>query len=500
MSGGKRKPRDIFVRQLTRRSELSRFAPDTYLSQLEDVRSPGKAKDRVLPLTAKQVGNTVEGSVQREGETLRSSSRLLLGISSLWLGLGLLFDGLTTLVLPFHVGTVLGEHHRGSVLGAIGLAGLAAGMLVQPIVGAASDRLQSRWRRRGMIGVGLAATLVALAAFGASRSLVTILLGYTAVQAAAAIAQAGQQGFIPDLVSSQHRGKAAGWKGFMDVGGATLGFVVLGQLLGGRTVWPALGAIAVTLILTFLPTVWLVREPAQPPVPEPTASVLSAFRIDHRRHAMFVRLVASRFLFLLGTFAVGRFFLFFIENRLGLRGDEAAPVAGMLLGTLALLTALAAPLAGWAADRLGRLPPMWIGAAASAIGVLGLVAADSVGWILLSGGLMAVGSAAFSTANWALTADVVPRVESARFFGLANVGTAGAAAAAGLFGPLVDVGNAASPGRGYTALFLGVSVVFVLSGLTIRGLSVPMSQVRPPRRAEPMGAGEAEEEGSSSLT
>jgi MFS family permease len=442
-----------------------------------------------LPLTAWQVGNVVVvGGVRRGRERLRCSARLLLGISSFWLGLGLLLDGLTTLVLPFHVGAIVGNEHRGSVLGAITVAGLAAGMLVQPVAGAASDRLRSSWRRRGTIGVGVAVTLVALAAFGASRSLVTVLLGYLAVQAAAAIAQAAQQGFIPDLVASEHRGKAAGWKGFMDVGGATLGFVVLGQLLGGRTVWPALGAIAAALVLTFLLTVWLVREPTQPPAPPPAAAVLSAFRIDYRRHAAFVRLVGSRFLFLLGTFAVGRFFLFFIEDRLGLRGGEAAPVAGMLLGTLALLTAVSAPLAGWAADRVGRLPLMWIGAAASAIGVLGLVASDSVGRILLFGGLMAVGSAAFSTANWALTADVVPSTESARFLGLANAGTAGAAAAAGLFGPLVDVGNAASPGRGYTALFLAVSVVFVLSGLTIRGLPTPMRAVRPGRRPGAMAA------------
>jgi MFS family permease len=99
-----------------------------------------------------------------------------------------------------------------------------------------------------------------------------------------------------------------------------------------------------------------------------------------------------------------------------------------------------------------------------------------------------VGSAAFSTANWALTADVVPTLESARFFGLANVGTAGAAAAAGLFGPLVDLGNAASPGRGYTALFLAASVIFVLSGLTIRRLPARMSPVHPRRRAETVGA------------
>jgi MFS family permease len=477
---------DVLTRRLTRDRELSSFAPDTYLSQLEGCERRSEASS--VALTARLIGNVVVGGVRRGQGNLSFSSRLLLGISGFWLGLGLLLDGLTTLVLPFQVGAVLGNEHRGGVLGAIALAGLATGMLVQPVAGAVSDRLRSSWRRRGTIGFGVAVTLVALAAFGASRSLVTILLGYMAVQAAAAIAQAAQQGLIPDLVSIQHRGKAAGWKGFMDVGGATLGFVVLGQLLAGRSVWPALGAIAAALVLTFLLTVWLIQEPAQPPTPEPGAAVLSAFRIDYRRHAAFVRLVGSRFLFLLGTFAVGRFFLFFIEDRLGLGGGEAAPVAGMLLGALALLTAMAAPLAGWGADRVGRLPLMWIGAAASAIGVLGLVPSDSVGRILFFGGLMAVGSAAFSTANWALTADVVPTLESARFFGLANVGTAGAAAAAGLFGPLVDLGNAASPGRGYTALFLAASVIFVLSGLTIRRLPARMSPVHPRRRAETVGA------------
>ena len=88
---------------------------------------------------------------------------------------------------------------------------------------------------------------------------------------------------------------------------------------------------------------------------------------------------------------------------------------------------------------------------------------------------MAFGSSAFAAANWALTADVAPPDEAARFLGLANIGTAGAAAAAGLFGPLVDWGNGATPGMGYTALFAAAGVAFIASALAVRGVVGPQT-------------------------
>jgi MFS family permease len=113
---------------------------------------------------------------------------------------------------------------------------------------------------------------------------------------------------------------------------------------------------------------------------------------------------------------------------------------------------------------------MLIGALLSAAGVGLLITATSSWDILLFGGLMAVGSATFSTANWALVADLAPPAEAARFLGLANIGTAGAAAAAGLLGPVVDWANASSPGDGYTTLFVAAIVAFLASGLALRGL------------------------------
>jgi MFS family permease len=114
------------------------------------------------------------------------------------------------------------------------------------------------------------------------------------------------------------------------------------------------------------------------------------------------------------------------------------------------------------------MPLMVAGALLSALGVALLMVAASQPQIILFGSLMALGSAAFASANWALTADLVPAEQAAHFFGLANFGTAGAAAAAGLFGPLIDWANGQAGGSGYTLLFGLAAVLFVATILPLR--------------------------------
>jgi MFS family permease len=186
------------------------------------------------------------------------------------------------------------------------------------------------------------------------------------------------------------------------------------------------------------------------PLSAPTRFRLrDAFRVDHRAHRTFVMLVTARFLFLLGASVVGRFFLLFVADRLHLDPARAAEQAGALLGALTLVTLLAGPAAGWLADRIGRVTVMTWGALCGAVGPVLLIWAHSPWQILLFGSVMSVGTALFTAANWASTADVVPGAEAGRFLGLANFGTMGAAAVAGLLGPLVDIGNRQEPGAGY---------------------------------------------------
>jgi MFS family permease len=426
--------------------------------------------------------------------------RLLFGVNVFWLALSLLGEGLNTLVLPTLLIASVDQAIRATALGTLTFAGLLLSMMVQPVAGMLSDRQRVRTGRRPLLALGAAGMLLGLALLGISQALLIIFLAYTLVQVAAALAQTAQQAWLPDLVPIVFRGTAAGIKGLMDLGGAMLAFILLGALLGRGQVGPALlamgGIVALTLLLTWV----LVRErSAREPVEAipfrrlPGGQLFAAFQFDRHQHCDFAWLIAARFLFLLGTYAVGRFFLFFVADRLRLDAAQAAEQAGGLLAVLTLITALAAPLAGWTADRLGRVPLMLLGAGLSAIGTLLLVFAGSSATILIFGGLMALGSAAFSSANWALSADLAPPAEAARFLGLANIGTAGAVAAAGLFGPLVDGLNNTTPGTGYLALFVVGAALAGLGGCAAaqvrqpaanRAPSVPIEmmpgQVRPP--------------------
>ena len=401
--------------------------------------------------------------------------RLLLGISVFWLALSALFDGVNTLVLPFQLSGLVGQNNQATILGILTFVGLLAGALIQPIAGTFSDRLRPILGRKGFIGIGLILSLISLFSFVSFHSIPGALIGYVAIQVSASIAQAGQQGLLPDLASENQRGLASGLKGFMDLTGAMLGFVILGQLLGSGGSLSAIGMIAALLVIAYLVAVLLTPEDTpdkDAPARTHTPSLRAIFRLDLSEQTAFVRLIVARFLFLLGIYGTGRFLLFFVADRLGLSEEQAAEQAGALLAALALISILVSPLTGWLADRIGRVPLMIFGAMCSAVSALMLAWADSASQILLFGGLMSLGSAAFAGGSWALLADLVPKDQSARFFGLANFSTAGSAATAGLFGPVIDGIERISPGMGFSALFILASVAFLMSAVPLRNLSV----------------------------
>lgn len=395
----------------------------------------------------------------------------LFSISLFWLVLSVLSDGINSIVLPARL-LGAGGGTSATALGMLTFTGLLIGMLVQPVAGAWSDRLRPRWGRKGVLAVGAIFVLAALGIFGVSPSFFGLAAGYILIQITTSVVQAAQQGFIPDQVPVGDRGMASGIKSFMDIGGAMIGFVLLGQIMGkgqpGLAVLLMGGMVLAALGLTAL----FVRERAGPAGAggSPARFHWSALRDDLRQRPQFVSVVISRFFFLLGTYAVGRFLLLFVASRTGLTPEQASAAAGNLLAGLALVTVLAAPLAGWAADRVGRLPLMLFGALVSAAGCLGYLIANNLGEIFWFGCLLSLGSAAFATANWAITADIVPKDAAARYFGIANIGTAGAAAAAGLFGPLVDGFNRLSPGGGFTALFIAAALAFGVCALSLRDL------------------------------
>jgi Na+/melibiose symporter-like transporter len=338
--------------------------------------------------------------------------------------------------------------------------------------------------------VGAALIVAAVWVFALVGDVVGLLIAFVLVQVAASIAQAPLQGFIPDQVRPSWRGRAAGAKGLADVGGAFPGFLALGGLLAAGGTGYAAAFVTVVVIVALAMT--LVREPRRTATPAAasvtpaTASVWrEAFKLPAGGQRDLLRVIAGRFLFLFGIFAVGRFLLLFVADRLGLDPTAAADEAGMALAALTLVTAVASLPAGWIADRYGRVPIMVAGSVVAAAGTLLLLATSSLVQVVAFGGLMAVGSALFMGANWALTADLAPRSEAARTFALANFGTAGAAAAAGLLGPLADITRSLSPSFGYGAVLVAAAIAIVAAiGVVVR-ISAPAARAPEPARIPP---------------
>jgi MFS family permease len=405
----------------------------------------------------------------------------LIGVNVLWLPLSMLYNSLQSLILPVIVLRFVAPGAKASALGFLLFAGLAAGALVQPLAGIYSDRLRPsrggrilRWgRRTPLIVVGTFLALAFLAGMTLASNLITLAIVYVGISLTAGIVQAGAQGLLPDLVGQDRRGAASGLKGTLELSGSLLGFAVAGALIKQGHPTAALLTMGVLLAIGMLLTCALVRE-GRATIPATDGSLLDsppagpvstiAHNASHERldaesatpqHAgAFARVLISRFLFLLGVYGVGHFLLYYVGDRLHMSNPVAT--VGGLLSLLTLITAAFAMAGGLLSDRVGRQPVLVAAAVLSAAGVLVFIPANSLGAIMLGGAIMGVGSGLFASANWALTADMTPAGAGGRFFGLLALATGGAAALAGLFGPLVDH-------AGYTPLFVVAAVAYCAS-------------------------------------
>jgi len=425
---------------------------------------------------------------------------LLIGVNLLWLPLSMLFNSLQSLVLPFYVAGISSPLKQATTLGLLLFVGLAAGALVQPLAGIASDRLRGAgWlgRRTPFILVGTLLTLALLVGFAFANSLLTLALAYIGVNLAAGVAQAGAQGLMPDLIPTRQRGSAAGLKSLLELLGSVVGFSVAGMLIRRGNLGGVSLAIGIILAVGALLTLAVVREgradaarqaqqepalatgtapdaPDVTPTPATTttaspvsglAQIASQQRLSElnataqadarANRSVWARVLVSRLFFLLAVYGIGHFLLYFVRARLHLVGASSAAVTSGILTVLTLVTALVGLGGGWLSDRVGRLPVLWVAGIASAIGVVILIPATTLPLIYVGGAVMSLGSGLFASANWALAADLAPAGNGGRFFGLLALATGGAAALAGLLGPLVDY-------AGYDALFALAAVFFVV--------------------------------------
>jgi MFS family permease len=383
----------------------------------------------------------------------------LINLNTYWMGLSFMWNSLHVLVLPAILLGFVPDERKNTVLGLMTFCGLIVAMIVQPLAGAWSDRLQTRFgRRRPWIAFGTLFDLLFLSLMAVAGGLPLLTVAYVGLQFTSNLAHGPAQGLMRLIISS----------------------LLMGRILSGDSLVLPLGVIAGFLLFSATFTVFGVGEVTADEVADESADQDPAgahSQVSFRTHRNYWRLIVARLVFLTGVYGVQAFVQYFIRDTLVV--DDPVKLTGDLLATIALTLIGFTVFAGYLSDRLGRKPLHTAAVALIVVGNLLMTTADTASDILLFGCVIGSGIGLFLSANWALANDLAPSGEAGKFLGLTNLATAGASALSRLAGPGIDALNNLSPGLGYTGLFVAAAVFGMLSLLILIRIPEGGTRVQP---------------------
>lgn len=238
-----------------------------------------------------------------------------------------------------------------------------AALLIQPPVGAWSDKLRTPIGRRmpfiligapiGALAFGIIPVAAILPVFVACTStlLLSMALWRTPVVA-----------LMPDITPSQYRSQANGIINFMGGIGAIVSFLggsALYRMNPAFPFWLGSALVIASALLVFI----FIREPKdyqEAPTGNPAETpgmVASLKEVMQDKDKSALRLLLAIFFWFVGFNAIEAFFTLYSVNHLGL---NAADGAGML-GHLSLFFVLFALVAGYVGSRIGRRVTISIG-------------------------------------------------------------------------------------------------------------------------------------------
>ena len=403
-------------------------------------------------------------------------------LSIYWVAIGYLWTSLGGLIIPDLVLQLVGKEHEGVALGVLEGIGSLMAVVWQPVMGAVSDRTQSRWgRRRPFIAIGTVGDVIFLIGLALSGGYWLVVIFYFLLQTASNTAQGPYQGLMPDVVPASQRGTASGYYGVSNVAGLLAGTVGAGFILAHAGRITAILSICGLLLATMLPTVLLIPDRSQPNREQFTGirqAIITTFARP-LRYPNFLWLMASRLLILMGLVGIQSFVFFYFSN-VFFGGDRQATItASYTLQGLVIVCALVIALpAARASDRFGRRPFILMGGLLGAAGLLMLVFShyellpaqlvepmaralkvpELAAQATLVGILIGIGYGLFFSVDWAFIQDVIPGDEAGLFMGFSNIATAGSGIIARFVGGfLLDPFNAGPrifglPG-GYPVIF-----------------------------------------------
>lgn len=442
-------------------------------------------------------GEDVRAVAGRSG-TEATGLRWLSVLTAYYFGLSVTWGSLSTIVLPRLVEQLVPSAIKTSALSLIaGLQAMVA-IVVQPISGAASDRLVTPWgRRRPLMVVGVTVQLLLLVILALSGSYLGILVVMLSIELASNTAQGPYQGLLPDLVPPGRRGLASGFLGGAQMAGQIVGAAISGVLVVAGHVGLAVLFTAASLAVGTLITVAGVEEregrSGQPHLPRlrwqaaardslfdlarweraVRTMVLEVWGGDVLEHRDYLWLLGSRLAILMAAGTLQPFAYYYLEDSIGL-GGQAGTLVAPLAGAVALVALVAAIPGGAMTARWGRVRTVALSAISGAVGAAAFSVAPSYVSLFFIAIPFGLALGIFLSADWALLTDVAPLDEAGRYLGLSNTVTAASAVlAVAVGGPLADLINGMRYGAGYRAVFMLAALEFIIGAWAVTHVHEP---------------------------
>ena len=395
-------------------------------------------------------------------------------LSAFWFGGNFMWIPLTTVLVQSQVDQVVPTGSQNGAIGfAIGIGGFLA-MTVPPLVGAWSDRFNSRFgRRRPIMVAGTLLTIPGLILLMTAGNYAQIVVGYVIVQFFFNAAQAAYAGIIPDVVPAQQFGKASGFLATMTQLGIGGGLGVTSLLGSNRVIYLVFIA---AIVLTLLPTIWAARnEGLAPVIAHPRRSVGEAVREFLRplHEGDFAWVVFTRLMISSGITAVlYNLHNFFRDVVLTPTTSPDTFTSNWLL--VVVLTALPFGFfGGLLSDRLHRRKVfVYLAGGAQAFVAIVFIAfyPSAIPLVFALGIAYGVGYGLYFAVDWALACDTLPdKSQSAKDMGLFHIALTMPQAIIPFFGgPLIDALNGPHGNSGYRVVFSS-AVVFLFLGTILVG-------------------------------
>ncbi len=380
-------------------------------------------------------------------------------LSSYWFSLNFHWGAMLTVVLPIEVLARSPEATKALYLGLVAALGSLAGMVIQPVAGAFSDRSKHSWgRRRPFVLGGALINVAGLLWMPLAGSLASLSAAFLLVQVGNNISGAAYQGYIPDRVPREQRGVASGYMGAMSMLGTVVSFAAAASVVSPGHTFPFYILLVIVLLLGVVVTLWKVPDA---PASEPALSNQTSWLVP-LRNSDFLWLSLTRALVMLALYTMVTFIEYFIRDKIGLPDFV---VATLLVAGAAMLGALVSALvAGAISDRVGRKGIVSVATLAMAATFLVFVISPSWNIILMVGILFGLGYGAYTSVDWALAVDVLPDPNrAARDLGLWGFSSTLPMTLAPLIGGIL-VYQLEPLGWGYTSVFLFATLASVAAG------------------------------------